>query len=136
MTASSLSFRLAVLFAIIGVAMGIGMAASQNHAIMPAHAHLNLLGWVSLFLFGIYYERRPVLDSSRLALIQVGVWSVGTVLLTVAVAALHLGYAAFEPIAAISSLIVLAAMLLFAYFVFRPATSVAPAPTVRMTPAE
>jgi hypothetical protein len=136
MTASSLSFRLAVLFIIVGIAMGIGMAASQNHAIMPAHAHLNLLGWVSLFLFGIYYERRPVLDSSRLALIQVGVWSVGTVLLTVAVAALHLGYAAFEPIAAISSLIVLAAMLLFAYFVFRPATSVAPAPTVRMTPAE
>ena len=33
--------------------MGIGMAASQNHSIMPAHAHLNLLGWVSLFLFGI-----------------------------------------------------------------------------------
>jgi hypothetical protein len=136
MTASSLSFRLAVLFVIIGIAMGIGMAASQNHAIMPAHAHLNLLGWVSLFLFGIYYERRPTLDTSRLALIQVGVWSVGTVLLTVAVAALHLGYAAFEPIAAISSLIVLAAMLLFAYFVFRPATSVAPRPTVRMTPAE
>ena len=136
MTASSLSFRLAVLFVIVGIAMGIGMAASQNHAIMPAHAHLNLLGWVSLFLFGIYYERRPTLDTSRLALIQVGVWSVGTVLLTVAVAALHLGYAAFEPIAAISSLIVLAAMLLFAYFVFRPATTVAPGPTVRMTPAE
>ena len=136
MTASSLSFRLAVLFIIVGIAMGIGMAASQNHAIMPAHAHLNLLGWVSLFLFGIYYERRPTLDTSRLALIQVGVWSVGTVLLTVAVAALHLGYAAFEPIAAISSLIVLAAMLLFAYFVFRPVTSVVPGPTVRMTPAE
>jgi hypothetical protein len=136
MTASSLSFRLAVAFILVGIAMGIGMAASQNHAIMPAHAHLNLLGWVSLFLFGIYYERRPALDTSRLALIQVGVWSVGTVILTIAVAAIHLGYPAADPVAAIASLIVLAGMLLFAYFVFRPATSVAPGPTVRMTPAE
>src|SRR5215208_6185153 len=99
MTASSLSFRLAVTFVIAGIAMGIGMAASQNHAIMPAHAHLNLLGWVSLFLFGIYYERRPVLDTSRLALIQVGLWSLGTVILTIAVAAIHLGYTAADPIA-------------------------------------
>jgi peptidoglycan/LPS O-acetylase OafA/YrhL len=136
MTASSLSFKLAVLFVIAGMAMGIGMAASQDHSIMPAHAHLNLLGWVSLFLFGIYYERRPVLDTSRLALVQVIVWSIGTVILTVAVAALHLGYAAFDPVAAIASLIVLAAMVLFAYFVFRPARNVAPSQTPRLTPAE
>ena len=103
---------------------------------MPAHAHLNLLGWVSLFLFGIYYERRPTLDSSRLAMIQVGLWSVGTIVLTIAVAAIHLGYVAADPIAALASLVILAAMLLFAYFVFRPATSVVPGPTVRMTPAE
>ncbi|HZH51638.1 MAG TPA: hypothetical protein VEZ16_07120 [Microvirga sp.] len=135
MKASVLSFRLAVIFVIIGMAMGIGMAASQNHSIMPAHAHLNLLGWVSLFLFGIYYERRPALDTSRLAFIQVGVWSVGTVILTVAVAAIHLGYHAADPVAGIASLLVLGAMLLFAYFVFRPATSIAD-PAMRMTPAE
>jgi hypothetical protein len=136
MTASSLSFRLAVLFVFVGMAMGIGMAASQNHAIMPAHAHLNLLGWVSLFLFGIYYERRPALDTSRLALIQVIVWSVGTVVLTVAVAAIHLGYTAADPIAALASLIILAAMVLFGYFVFRPARYLSPVPTPHLTPAE
>ncbi len=136
MTASSLSFRLAVLFVIAGMAMGIGMAASQNHAIMPAHAHLNLLGWVSLFLFGIYYERRPSLDASKLAVAQVVLWSVGTVVLTIAVAAIHLGYTAADPIAALSSFVILAAMLMFAYFVFRPARYIAPAPAVHMTPAE
>ncbi|WP_262299218.1 hypothetical protein [Microvirga sesbaniae] len=136
MTASSLSFKLAVLFVIAGMAMGIGMAASQDHSIMPAHAHLNLLGWVSLFLFGIYYERRPSLDRSRLAMIQVVIWSIGTIVLTVAVAALHLGYTAFDPVAALASLIILAAMVLFAYFVFRPARDTAASPTVRLTPAE
>jgi len=136
MTASSLSFKLAVLFVITGIAMGIGMAASQDHSIMPAHAHLNLLGWVSLFLFGIYYERRPALDTSRLALIQVALWSIGTVVLTIAVAAIHLGYTAADPIAALASLVVLAGMLLFAYFVFRPARNLTTAPTAHLTPAE
>jgi peptidoglycan/LPS O-acetylase OafA/YrhL len=136
MKASSLSFRLAVLFVIAGMAMGIGMAASQDHSIMPAHAHLNLLGWVSLFLFGIYYERRPALDQSRLALIQVSLWSIGTVILTFAVAAVHLGYTGADPLAAVASLIVLGAMLLFAYCVFRPTAAVTPGPNVRLTPAE
>ena len=136
MKASALSFRLAVLFVVAGMAMGIGMAAAQDHSIMPAHAHLNLLGWVSLFLFGIYYERRPALDSSRLALVQVGLWSVGTVILTAAVAAIHLGYTAAEPLAGIASLIVLSAMLIFATFVFRPSTSTAPQAGMHMTPAE
>jgi len=136
MTASTLSFRLAVVFVLAGIAMGIGMAASGNHTIMPAHAHLNLLGWVSLFLFGVYYERRPRLDASRLALIQVGVWSVGTVALTIAVAAIYLGYPAADPIAGIASLIIFAAMLLFAYFVFRPALFVNSGPAAQMTPAE
>ena len=136
MHASSLSFRLAVLFVIAGMAMGIGMAMTQNHALMPAHAHLNLLGWVSLFLFGIYYERRPALDTSRLAMIQVVLWSLGTVLLTVAVAAIHLGYHAADPIAAIASLIVLAGMIQFAYFVFRPAQDVSAGRSAHLTPAE
>lgn len=136
MTASSLCFRLGVLFVIAGMAMGIGMAMSQDHSIMPAHAHLNLLGFVSLFLFGIYYERRRALDMSRIAVVQVVLWSVGTVVLTIAVAAIHLGYTAADPIAGISSLIVLAAMLMFAYFVFRPARDIAPTPAAHLTPAE
>src|SRR3712207_1889038 len=136
MKASALSFRLAVLFVIAGMAMGIGMAATQDHSIMPAHAHLNLLGFVSLFLFGIYYERRPALDGSRLALAQVALWSVGTVILTTAVAAIHLGHAAAEPFAGIASLLVLAAVLLFAAFVFRPAPWAAPERRMGMNPAE
>ncbi len=53
MKASSLCFQAAVLFVIAGMIWGIVMAISEDHSAMPAHAHLNLLGWVSLFLFGI-----------------------------------------------------------------------------------
>jgi hypothetical protein len=89
--ASSLSFKAAVLFAMTGMAMGIAMAATHDHSAFPAHAHLNLLGWVSLFLIGIYYRFNPSLDMSRSALVQVVVWILGTIVLTNGVAAIYLG---------------------------------------------
>ncbi len=103
--------------------MGIAMAATQNHAVMPAHAHLNLLGWVSLFLFGIYYKLHPATDVSHLARVQIMVWTAGTVVLTIAVAAIHLGYTAADPVAGMSSLVVLTGMGLFGYLVFKPVSS-------------
>jgi len=119
MRASSLSFRIAVIFALVGMGWGIQMAASQDHSAMPAHAHLNLLGWVMLFLFGVFYRLHPTLDESRIALVQVAVWVVGSAILAVGVAMVHAGDAGGEPVAAISSIVVLLDMLLFALFVFR-----------------
>jgi hypothetical protein len=135
MKASTFCFRTGPLFAIAGMAMGIAMAASQDHSVMPAHAHLNLLGWVSLFLFGIYYKFNPAIDASRAALIQAGVWSVGTVILTIGVAAVHMGHEAGDPVAAVGSLIILAGMIHFTVLVFRPVPSDRSAPVV-LTPAE
>ncbi|MCG5236997.1 hypothetical protein [Xanthobacter oligotrophicus] len=119
MNASTLAFRFAVIFVVTGMLMGIAMAASHDTSVMPAHAHLNLLGWVSLFLFGIYYERRPALDTSRLARLQVLIWALATAVLTVAVAAVHLGHDAADPVAAVTSLVVLGDVLLFGYLVYR-----------------
>ncbi len=120
MQASTLSFRSAVILGIAGMIMGIAMAASGNHSIYPAHAHLNLLGWVGLFLIGIFYRYYPALDASRIARFQVGIWIVGTIVLTCGVVAIFLGHLEYEPLAIAGSLIVLADMLLFSYLVFRP----------------
>lgn len=118
MKASSLSFPAAVVMVLAGMVWGLVMAISQDHSAMPAHAHLNLLGWVSLFLFGIFYHLHPALDRSRAALVQVGLWIVGTVILTIGVALVHTGHGG-EPIAAAGSFIVLGAMLLFGWLVVR-----------------
>ena len=119
MRASSLSFRAAVLCVLAGMAWGIHMAMSQDHSAFPAHAHLNLLGWVSLFLFGLYYRLHPVLERDRRAHIQVWSWLAGTVVMAIGVAMIHTGNASGEPLAAGGSIIVLASMLLFAWMVFR-----------------
>jgi len=135
MKASTLSFRTAVLLGLVGMSWGITMGISHDHSTMPAHAHLNLLGWVSLFLFGVYYRLHPATDVGRLALAQIATWALGTVVMTVGVAAIHAGHEGADPIAAIGSLIVVGSMLLFATLVFRPAGDHAGAPRM-LAPAE
>lgn len=59
---------LAALCLIVGVVMGIGMGIAHDFQLAPVHAHLNLLGWTSLALFGLTYKAYPALAQSRLAL--------------------------------------------------------------------
>ena len=117
MKASSVSFPAAVLMVAAGMIWGIIMAVSRDHSAMPAHAHLNLLGWVSLFLFGVFYHLHPATDRSRTALVQVVIWIIGTVILTIGVGLIHTGHDIGDPIAAVGSLTVFAAMLLFGWLV-------------------
>ena len=119
MTASRLSFTLAVLIAIAGMTWGIAMAISHDHSTLPAHAHLNLLGWVSLFLMGLYYRGHADLDGSRIAHLQVVVWAAASVAMVAGVGLIYSGAPRAEPLAAISSLVLLADMLLFAWLVTR-----------------
>jgi hypothetical protein len=119
MKASTLSFRAAVVLVIVGMVWGLQMAISQDHSAFPAHAHLNLLGWVTLFLFGIYYRLHPVLEHSKLALAQVWIWIAGTVIQAIGVGLVHAGTPQAEPAAAGGSIIVLVGMLLFGWQVLR-----------------
>ncbi|RDI60760.1 hypothetical protein [Microvirga subterranea] len=58
---------LSVLCLIVGIGMGIVMGAAHDFQFTPVHAHLNLLGWVSLALFGLIYKAYPALKTSWLA---------------------------------------------------------------------
>jgi len=119
MKASSLSFQAAVLCVIAGMVWGLVMAISQDHSAHPAHAHLNLLGWVCLFLFGLYYRLHPMLERDRRAHVQVWSWLVGTVVMAIGVVLVHIGTTSAEPLAAGGSFIVFASMLLFAWLLFQ-----------------
>ena len=62
--------KLAVLYLLIGVALGIAMGASRDFTLRPVHAHVNLLGWTTLALSGIIYTRVPQAGPPRLARVQ------------------------------------------------------------------
>jgi ABC-type proline/glycine betaine transport system permease subunit len=46
----------AAVAALCGMALGIIMGISQDFTLAPAHAHLNLLGWVTMALYGLYHR--------------------------------------------------------------------------------
>jgi hypothetical protein len=53
---------------VTGVTMGIAMSASHDFSLSPVHAHLNLLGWTSLALFGLVHRAYPQLAEQRFAM--------------------------------------------------------------------
>ena len=59
MSIPSLFFRTAIVLAIAGILLGIFMGMNQDFRLAHMHAHLNLLGWVSFFIFGGYYALAP-----------------------------------------------------------------------------
>jgi hypothetical protein len=118
---SNLFFKTAILFLIVGIGIGISMAITQNHNVIGAHAHINLLGWVTSAIFGFYYALNPIRAQGRLPLIHYGVYTAGVLLMSVSLYLLLLGNAALEPVVAASSLITLAGVLVFAWIVFSPA---------------
>ncbi|SHL29229.1 hypothetical protein [Roseibium suaedae] len=72
-------FVTAILYVIAGMLFGIHMSASQDHSLAPAHAHLNLVGWASMGLFGLYYHCVPkaaegLLPKIHFIVATIGLW--------------------------------------------------------------
>lgn len=102
---------LATVMLITGVAIGIFMAGSQQFQYAPIHAHVNLVGWASLALFGLVYRAYPRLGTSRLAIVHFLLAASGAVLLPVGIALAVLAHS--EAIAMVSSMLWLGACLTF-----------------------
>jgi hypothetical protein len=60
-TSTSARFiRIAALYLIVGVTMGIVMGIRQQFSLAPVHAHVNLLGWATLvFAINLWLTVRP-----------------------------------------------------------------------------
>jgi hypothetical protein len=100
---------------------GIVMGIEQNFVLAAAHAHLNLLGGVLLFLFGLYYKLVPAAGTTTLAKVQGWLHIIGAILFPAGIAVVLLKGPSFEAAPIAGSLIVVAAMALFALIVFRTA---------------
>jgi hypothetical protein len=116
----SLMMCLSVVILLIGMLAGIAMGIQQNFTLAPAHAHLNLIGGVLLFLFGLFYRLVPVAGTTTLAKVQGWLHMIGAIVFPVGVAVVLTKGPSFEAAPIAGSLIVVAAMALFAVVVFRP----------------
>ncbi|WP_224502767.1 hypothetical protein [Celeribacter litoreus] len=93
------------------------MAISTDHSTAPVHAHLNLLGWVSLFLMGIYYKLHEEIDGLFLARIQAIIWAAASLLIALGIALIHMNNPVGDPIAAVMSIVLFLDMILFVVLV-------------------
>ncbi|MFC4408810.1 hypothetical protein ACFOZY_00030 [Chungangia koreensis] len=48
--------RIAAIFGLIGTILGSHMAGSGSYAFRPIHAHILLVGWLSMFAWGVFYR--------------------------------------------------------------------------------
>jgi hypothetical protein len=115
----STMMRAGVLILLAGIIAGIAMGIEQDFTLAPAHAHFNLVGGVLLFLFGLYYNLVPSAGNHRLAKLQGWLPIIGAILFPAGVALVLLKGTSFIVAPIVGSLIVLAAMALFAAIVFR-----------------
>jgi heme/copper-type cytochrome/quinol oxidase subunit 1 len=106
---------------LLGMLGGIVMGIQHDFTLSPAHAHLNLIGGVMLFMFGLYYRLIPAAGGSRLARIQGWLHITGAVLMPGGLALFLTLGPAYMALPVIGSLVVTAAVALFGVIVVRTA---------------
>jgi hypothetical protein len=47
--------RVAAFYLMIGVFIGSDMAGRKDYSIIPVHSHILVVGWLSMFAFGVFY---------------------------------------------------------------------------------
>ncbi len=112
----------ALLYAVVGLLLGIYMAATKNHGQLVTHAHIMLAGFVVSFIYALCHrlwlgDARTTLASVQFVLHQVGVLAMS--------AGLFLLYGMFvkpesiDPMLAASSIAVLLGMILMTVMFLR-----------------
>ena len=58
--------RSAMIYFLIAVSLGLWMGIYPRGYYMPVHVHLNLLGWMSMFIYGVAYHILPRFSGQQL----------------------------------------------------------------------
>ena len=79
---SQILLRFAGIFGVVGAILGAHMAGSGSYAFRAVHAHILVVGWLTLFGWAVYYK---VFQTSQTILTRIHVWTaiIGSIGLTV-----------------------------------------------------
>ena len=110
-------FRVAVVYFAAAVALGIVMGASGDHTLIAVHAHLNLLGWVTMALFALIGMAHPAITEGAVATAQFWLHNIGVPVMLGALALRLKGYAAADAVIGLASVVVGIGVALFAWLV-------------------
>ncbi len=105
------------LLGLAGMAWGIQMAITQDHLLAPGHAHNNLVGFVLMVIYGVYYKLVPAAAQGRLALVHFVLALIGALTIGAGVAMATSGSG--EWLAQIASIATILGMAIWVYTIFR-----------------
>lgn len=111
--------KAAVIYGIIGLALGVYMGATHTLSLLTVHSHLGLLGWVTFAICALFYQVVPTAAGLALAKVQFWTANAGLIVLAASLTLKSQGVEAGEAGAAIGSVLSLAALAMFLYVVFR-----------------
>jgi hypothetical protein len=83
MTLDRLFIAIGLLYLGVGVFLGSHMGKSMDYAQMPTHAHIVLVGWVSMAVIGLIYKAWPAMMKGWLPWVQFLLYQAGTLALIV-----------------------------------------------------
>ncbi len=111
--------KTSVVYFVIGVGFGLYIGIANQFQFASAHAHINLLGWVSSAIAGLVYLQVPRLGSTKLAKAHFWLYFVGVPILTGAMVLFGLGmHNVGGPLSGVGGILIVVSVLLFAINVF------------------
>ena len=113
-----LHFRTSVILALVAAGLALWMAATHDFRALHAEVVLNVLGWGSFMLYGLYY--RTVQGAPLgLARLHYFVALVGVIVEAVGITGTEWGNPFFDPFRVIGAFIIAVGFVLFAIIVLR-----------------
>jgi len=110
--------RIALIYLLAGMAFGIWMGISKSFNYSPFHAHVNLVGFALMTLFGLIHRAWPELRRGRLSAWHFWLHNLGTLVFVIGLYIVN-GDPAQETLVIVGSLIVLLATILFAILFYQ-----------------
>ena len=109
-------------FAVVGMVVGIYMAASNNHAPFVAHAHILLVGFVLSFIYALIHRLFVAAGTHKAAAVQFWLHTLAAVVMGTGLLLWYGGISqapALEKILALSANAVLLGALIMVYLVIK-----------------
>lgn len=119
MTISNTFLRFGVLALICGICLGIYMGHSEVFTLRSVHAHINLIGWASMMIFGFFYRLFPDAQSGALPKAHLWLSILGFLLMIPGLALLLLGNPVLLPALLAGQGLFAISVLLFTVILFK-----------------
>jgi len=111
--------RIAAVYFVVAIALGLYMGITEKFTQVPVHAHLNLLGWVSMALFGLIYHAWPAAGGTKLAQWHFWIHNISVPAFMVALFMMLAGNDKLGPVVGLVATVTLIGVLLFAVNLWR-----------------